>query len=185
LHCLIPYANFSLQMAAHKLWIWVLSFLCFGTRFAAPAAEFQGVPLPEGASIVLAVVGEGAQIYQSKPNSAGGYEWTLKAPEAELKSLTGEVIGKHYGGPTWSLNDGSQLVGSLPPLKTISLPDGRNIPWLLVATKSRSEAGILSKIDYVARIATSSGVAPEEAPKSQADTVRVNYRAIYLFLRKQ
>jgi hypothetical protein len=99
--------------------------------------------------------------------------------------LTGEVIGKHYGGPTWSLNDGSQLIGSLPPLKTISLPDGRDIPWLLVAAKSRSEAGILSKIDYVARIATSSGVAPEEAPKSQADTVRVNYRAIYLFLRKQ
>src|ERR1700732_4693239 len=120
-------------MAAHKLSIYVLLFLCFGIRFAAPAAEFQGVPLPESTSIILAVTGEGVQIYESKPNSTGAYEWTLKAPEAELKSLTGEVLGKHYGGPTWSLNDGSQLVGSLPPLKTVSAPDGRSIPWLLVS----------------------------------------------------
>jgi hypothetical protein len=172
-------------MVAHKLWIYVLLFFCFGIRFSAYAAEFQGVSLPENTSIVLAVAGEGVQIYESKPNSTGAYEWALKAPEAELKGLTGEVLGKHYGGPTWSLNDGSQLVGSLPPLKTVSAPDGRNIPWLLVAAKSKSDAGPLSKIDYVVRIATSGGVAPEEAPKSQADTARVKYRAIYLFLRKQ
>lgn len=185
LHSPVPHVSFSLQMVAHKLWICVLFFLCFGIRFAAPAAEFQGVPLPEKTSVVLAVAGEGAQIYESKPNSTGAYEWVLKAPEAELKSLTGEVLGRHYGGPTWSLNDGSQLVGSLPPLKTVKAPEGGNIPWLLVAAKSRPEAGLLSKIDYVVRIATSGGVAPEEAPKSQADTAKVRYRAIYLFLQKQ
>ena len=179
------YATFNVHMVARKLWIYVLSLLCFGLRTAAPAAEFQGVPLPEGTSIVLSVAAEGVQIYESKPGSTGAYEWALKAPEAELKSLSGEVLGKHYGGPAWSLNDGSQLVGSLPPIKAVSAPDGRNIPWLLVAAKSRSGAGLLSKIDYVVRIATAGGVAPEEAPKSQTDTVRVNYRAIYLFLRKQ
>jgi hypothetical protein len=54
-----------------------------------------------------------------------------------------------------------------------------------VAVKSKSDAGLLSKVDFVARIGTSGGVAPEERPKSQTDTVRVKYQAIYLFLRKQ
>jgi hypothetical protein len=172
-------------MAAQKLWVYVLFAFSFGMRFAASAAEFQGVPLPENASIVLSVIAEGVQIYESKVNSAGACEWTLKAPEAELKSLSGEVLGKHYGGPTWSLNDGSQLVGNLPPLKTVIAPDGRNIPWLLVAAKTRSEAGFLSTVDYVVRIETSGGVAPAIAPKDPADTATVKYRAIYLFLRKQ
>jgi len=185
LHRLIRYASFSVQMAAYKVWIYVLSFLCIGMRLAAPAAEFQGIPLPENASIVLAVAAEGVQIYESKLNSTGAYEWTLKAPEAELKTVTGDVLGRHYAGPSWSLNDGSQLVGVLPPLKTASTPDRGSIPWLLVAAKSRSETGVLSKIDFVARIATSGGVAPAEAPKSPTDTASVKYRAIYLFLRKQ
>jgi hypothetical protein len=172
-------------MVAQKLWIYLLLSLSFGMRFAASAAEFQGVPLPGDASIVLSVVAEGVQIYESKVNTDGAYVWTLKAPEAQLKNLSGEVLGKHYGGPTWSLNDGSQCIGNLPPLKTVVAPDGRNIPWLLVAAKSRSEGGFLSNVDYVARIATSGGVAPEVAPKGPADTARVEYRAVYLFLRKQ
>ena len=171
-------------MIAQKLWIYVLLSLSFGMSFAADAADFQGVPLPENTSIVLSVVGEGAQIYGSKVNAVGAYEWTLRAPEAQLKNLSGEVLGKHYGGPAWSLNDGSQLIGNLPPLKTV-VADGRNIPWLLVAAKTRSEAGFLSTVDYVARIATSGGVAPEVAPKGPADIARVEYRAVYLFLRKQ
>jgi hypothetical protein len=54
-----------------------------------------------------------------------------------------------------------------------------------VAPKSRSEAGLLSKVDFVVRIATAGGVAPTEPPKNPTDIARVNYRAIYLFLRKQ
>jgi hypothetical protein len=172
-------------MIFRELLVYVLSFLCFGIHFEAAAAEFQGVPLPENTSVVLAVAAEGVQIYESKPNSAGAFQWVFKAPEAELKSLTSEVLGKHYGGPSWAMNDGSQFVGSLPPLKAISAPDAGNIPWLLVAAKSKSETGFLSHIDFVARVATSGGVAPAEAPKSPTDTARVNYRAIYLFLQKQ
>jgi Protein of unknown function (DUF3455) len=172
-------------MVTYKHWLFVLTFLCLGLLCTANATEFEGTALPENSSVVLAVVAEGVQIYESKSTSSGAYAWTLKAPEAELQSLSGEVLGKHYGGPTWSLKDGSQVVGSLPPLKAANDPEGRNIPWLLVAAKSRSDAGLLSKIDYIVRIATSGGVAPEEAPKSQSDLARVKYRAIYLFLRKQ
>jgi Protein of unknown function (DUF3455) len=172
-------------MVSCKRWTYVLSFLCFIICLRAPAADFQGVLLPENTSVVLAVIGEGAQIYESKSKASGVYEWALKAPEAELKSLSGEVIGKHFGGPTWALSDGSQVVGTVPPLKSQNSPEGRNIAWLLLAAKSRSDTGMLSKVDYVVRIATSGGVAPAEAPKSETDMARINYRAIYLFLRKQ
>jgi hypothetical protein len=53
-----------------------------------------------------------------------------------------------------------------------------------LAAKSRSEVGFLNTVDYVARIETSGGIAPEVAPKGPADTARVEYRAVYLFLRK-
>ena len=172
-------------MVAHKLWVYVLSLLFLGTPFAAQGAEFQGIPLPQNSSIVLAVAAEGVQIYETKRNATGTYEWALKAPEAELKSLSGEVLGKHFAGPSWSLNDGSQFVGSLPPVKAVSAPEAGNIPWLLVAPKSRSEAGLLSKVDFVVRIVTVGGVAPTEPPKNPTDIARVNYRAIYLFLRTQ
>ena len=175
----------QLLMVAHKLWVFVLSFFCLGTPFAVQGEEFQGIPLPENSSIVLAVAAHGVQIYETKRNATRAYEWAFKAPEAELKSLTGEVLGKHYGGPSWSLNDGSQFVGSLPPVKAVSAPEAGNIPWLLVAPKTKSETGLLSKVDFVVRFATAGGVAPTEPPKSPTDTARVNYRAIYLFLRKQ
>lgn len=177
--------QFRRQMAGRKVWIYVLVLLCFGTPFLAHAAEFLGIPLPENTSVVLAVIGEGVQIYESKPGSAGAYEWALKAPEADLRNLSGDALGKHFGGPTWSLSDGSQVIGSLPPLKIVDAPDGRDIPWLLVAVKSSTGAGVLGKIDYVMRIATSGGVPTAEEPKNPTDAVRVKYRAIYLFLRKQ
>jgi Protein of unknown function (DUF3455) len=172
-------------MAASRLSIVILSFLCIMVRFSATATEFQGLPLPEDTSIVLAADGEGVQIYESKTNSTGSYEWVLKAPEAELKSLTGEILGKHFDGPTWSLNDGSELLGSLPPLKAVSAPNRQDIPWLLIAAKSKNGVGILSSAEYVLRIATAGGIPPREAPKSATDTARVKYRATYLFLRKQ
>src|SRR6476620_5250741 len=101
---------------SHQLRICILTLLlCFGRCVTATAAEFQGVPLPENTSIALAVFAEGVQIYESKLNSMGTLEWALKAPEAELKNAAGEGIGKHFGGPSWSLNDGSQVVAVCLP----------------------------------------------------------------------
>lgn len=141
------------------------------------------LPLPENSSIVLAVQAEGVQIYESKPNPAGGFQWSAKAPEAELKSLSGEVLGKHGAGPSWTLNDGSSIIASLPPLKMVAAP--KDIPWLLVAVKSKSGSGLLDKVDYVMRVATDGGVFPAEPPKTEGETVKVKYQAIYLFLHKQ
>jgi hypothetical protein len=165
------------QASAPKWSLKSCGFICYyhsrsECALRLPQRTSRECPCPKTPVIVLSVVAEGVQIYESKVKADGVYEWTLKAPEAQLKNLSGEVLGKHFGGPAWSLNDGSKLIGNLPPLETVISPDGRNIAWLLVAAKSRSEGGLLSTVDYVARIATSGGVAPEVAPKGPSDTAR-------------
>ena len=122
------------------------------------------------------------QIYESKPNPPGGFQWSLKAPEADLKGLSGEMLGKHGAGPSWTMNDGSSIVGNLPPLEALGASKG--VPWLLVSVKSKSGFGILNQVDYVVRVAADGGVAPAEPPKTGGETIRVRYRAIYLFLHK-
>jgi hypothetical protein len=67
--------------------------------------------------------------------------------------------------------------------KTWTSHDSKNIAWLLVAVNSRSGSGLLDKVDYVVRISTEGGV-PNELPKTERETARVKYSAIYLFLQK-
>jgi hypothetical protein len=172
------------KMKIDRPWILLLGFTCFAICGSLLAQEPPGISLPENSRLVWAVVGEGVQIYEAKSNPARGYKWTLKAPEAELKDLSGKLLGKHFAGPGWSANDGSEIEGALPPLKTWTPDHSKNIAWLLVAVKSRSGAGLLEKVDYVVRISTEGGVPPDEPPASERDTAKVNYRAIYLFLQK-
>jgi hypothetical protein len=157
-----------------------LVFLAF--QHAAFSGDFSGIAEPENCAIVLAVAAEGVQIYESKPNLSGGFQWSLKAPEAELKSVSGQVLGKHGAGPSWTLNDGSSVLGSVPPLKSVAAFG--SIPWLLIAVKSKSGSGTLDKIDYVLRVATDGGVAPDQPPNVEGATASVKYHAIYIFLRK-
>ncbi|HYZ73882.1 MAG TPA: DUF3455 domain-containing protein [Chthoniobacterales bacterium] len=156
----------------------VLSCLTFCHSLMA-----QGfLPLPENSAIVSAVAGEGVQIYESKPNPSGGFKWSLKGPEADLKGLSGEILGKHGAGPSWTMDDGSSIVGNLPPLDTVVASKG--VPWLLLSVKSKSGSGILNQVDYVVRVAADGGIAPAEPPKTGGEIIRVRYRAIYLFLHK-
>ena len=96
-------------MKINTLWILLLGFTCFAFCGSSLAQEPQGIFLPENSRLVWAVVGEGVQIYEAKSNPAGGYKWALKAPEAELKDLSGKLVGKHFAGPVWSANDGSEI----------------------------------------------------------------------------
>ena len=174
------HANVGKDMKIHGTLGITLGLYIFA--FCRPASAQEFLPCPENSSIVLALVGDGVQIYESKPNSSGSFQWSLKAPEAELKSLNGEILGKHEAGPSWTLNDGSSIVGSVPALKNLAASAG--IPWLLVAVKSKSGSGVLDQVDYVMRVATDGGVAPVEPPKANGETVKVKYHALYLFLHK-
>ena len=173
-------AKLGRAMRIHKSLVAMVALFGFALYQSASAEEF--LPFPENSSIVLALVADGIQIYESKPNPAGGFQWSLKAPEAELKNAAGEILGKHGAGPSWTLNDSSSIVGTVPPLKNLAAPAG--IPWLLVAVKSKSGSGTLDKVDYVMRVATEGGVAPAEPPKTQDETAKAKYHAIYLFLHK-
>jgi hypothetical protein len=173
-------AKVGRAMRNHKSLGAVVALFGFALYHSALAEEL--LPFPENSSIVLALVADGIQIYESKANPAGGFQWSLKAPEAELKNAAGEVLGKHGAGPSWTLNDSSSIVGSVPPLKNLAAP--ASIPWLLIAVKTRSGSGILDKVDYVMRVATEGGAAPAEPPKTQGETAQAKYHAIYLFLKK-
>jgi hypothetical protein len=85
-------------MKINRLWILLLGFACFALCGSSLAQEPQGIFLPENSHLVWAVVGEGVQIYEAKANPAGGYQWTLKMPEAELKDLSGQLVGSILPG---------------------------------------------------------------------------------------
>lgn len=140
--------------------------------------------VPGGERPVLKVLAKGVQIYTcaASTTNAGGFEWTLKAPEAELFDEQGTKVGKHYAGPTWEATDGSKVVGAVK--ERADAPDGKGIPWLLLTAKENSGNGVLSKISSVQRVETVAGFAPNSADCTQAkkdSEVRVNYSASYYF----
>ncbi len=104
----------------------------------------------------------GVQIYAcaARKDDAAKFEWTLVAPEAELFDAAGKKIGRHYAGPTWEATDGSKVVGELKARD--DGPDPNAIPWLLLAAKSTSGSGVLSKTTSIQRLRTVGGKAPSE-----------------------
>jgi hypothetical protein len=74
-------------MQAHRTWSFELALILLAYQQSAFAEEFSGIAVPENSVIVLAVAAEGVQIYESKPNPAG-FQWSLKVPQAELKSMS-------------------------------------------------------------------------------------------------
>ena len=109
----------------------------------------------------------GFQIYVCRPGADGKPVWTLKAPDAELFDEQGKPIGRHFGGPTWQLNDGSQVTGKMAA--KAHAPDPTAIPWLLVTVTGHSGSGKLSGVTSIQRVNTVAGLAPESlAPESLA-----------------
>lgn len=124
----------------------------------------------------------GFQIYVCRPDAQGNPAWTLKAPEAELFDEQGMVIGKHFGGPTWHLNDGSQVTGKM--VAKVDAPVPTAIPWLLVAVTSNSGKGSLSHVNSIQRVNTVSGLPPSASECSESSgeaEFKSSYSADYYF----
>ena len=146
-----------------------------------PVPDNLRVPATEALALETRAIG--VQIYECKAakDDPRRYEWSLKAPEAELFDTTGKKIGKHYAGPTWESNDGSKAVGVVKARD--DGPDANAIPWLLLSAKSTSGTGVLAKTTSVQRVQTVGGKAPAGGC-STADAnkeVRVPYSATYNF----
>ena len=154
-----------------------------------PAAG-QSIPRPEvpdkikapaGEQVVLQVHASGSQIYTCQA-ADGKYAWTLKAPDAELRDEKGKVIGKHFAGPTWHHNDGSEVAGKAAA--KVDSPDADAIPWLLVTATGHSGEGTLSQVSNIQRIHTHGGQPPSAADcnaAKQNSEAKSSYTADYYF----
>jgi len=152
-----------------------------GAQTASVPAELQP---PSGLVLVLRASAKGAQIYTCTAKAAGGgFDWVLKAPDAELYDTSGAAVAKHYAGPTWQATDGSKIVGEVAA--RADAPGGESIPWLLLRARSSEGAGLFGAVSYVQRLETTGGLPPSsgcDAAHAGAEA-RVPYTAIYAFYR--
>ena len=112
----------------------------------------------------------------------GKLAWALKAPEAELHDQQGAVIGRHFAGPTWKDNDGSEVTGKA--VAKVDAPDANSIPWLLVSVTGHSGDGVFSRVTSIQRIHTKGGLPPAAsdcASSKQSVEVKSAYTADYYF----
>jgi hypothetical protein len=131
-----------------------------------------------GENVVLVAHASGSQIYVCQAGADGKLAWTLKAPDAELRNDQGAVIGRHFAGPTWRLNDGSEVTGKAAA--RVDSPDADSIPWLLLTVTGHTGEGALSRVTDIQRIHTKGGVAPTDACSRGAET-KSSYTADYYF----
>jgi hypothetical protein len=148
---------------------------------AAPPAVPESLKVPAGEQLLLQGHATGAQIYSCQASGGAAPAWTLKAPDAELRDDKGTVIIRHFAGPTWRHQDGSEVTGKA--VAHADAPGGTSVPWLLLTATGHSGAGILSRVTSVQRLNTQGGQAPAtgcDATKIGTE-VRSPYSADYYF----
>jgi hypothetical protein len=160
--------------------IWVMAFAVAGMA-AASGQTGTSIDVPAGARMMLETRGSGVQIYECSAAS-GGYHWVLQGPDAKLLDADGKQIGTHFAGPTWKLNDGSQVQGTL--VASQAATQAGVVPWLLLKAKAGTATGQLADVAYIRRTQTEGGGADASACQASGDagkTVRVPYLAVYTF----
>jgi hypothetical protein len=148
---------------------------------ARPAAP-ETIKAPDNERPILKAQASGSQIYICQQGKDGGFAWTLKAPEAELRDQQGNVIGQHYAGPTWKSSDGSEVTGKAAA--KADSPELDSIPWLLVTATGHAGDGVFSQVSSIQRIHTHGGKAPATAScdaSKQNTEVKSSYTADYYF----
>jgi hypothetical protein len=145
---------------------------------ALHAQQIDGsVDPPPGVHSVLEAKGVGFQIYTCT-DTATGPKWVLTAPDAKLLDASGKTIGRHFDGPTWKLEDGSQVQGEKKGSKNST--EAGAVPWLLLSAKAGTGTGKFADIAFIRRTETHGGMAAQSACKA-GDTSKVPYTATYTF----
>ncbi|WP_166298026.1 DUF3455 domain-containing protein [Bradyrhizobium sp. 2S1] len=137
-------------------------------------------------TVITTLHAEGAQVYECKPDTGKSQSlvraltWQLREPIATLM-LDGKSIGRHYGGPSWELTDGSAVKGKV----VASAPGAtsNDIPSLELEVVDQRGNGVLSAATVVQRINTEGGVARGSCERA-GDYRSAPYSADYVFLRK-
>jgi Protein of unknown function (DUF3455) len=145
---------------------------------AASAQLPQSIAAP-GATEVLKVHAEGAQVYECKADGAGKLAWSFREPIATLLA-DGKTVGRHYAGPNWEHVDGSAVAAKAVGNAPGATP--KDIPWLKLEVTSRRGTGILTDVTTVQRINTEGGEL--DGACERAGSFRsVPYSADYGFFR--
>jgi hypothetical protein len=147
----------------------------------SPPQVPDNLKVPDGQTISLKGLAKGVQIYvcKAKAEDPGRFEWSFKAPEANLTNERGKKIAKHYAGPTWEANDGSKVVGQV--LQKADAPRPGAIPWLLLKANKNEGSGTFAKVTYIQRVDTEGGVAPAGGCNEAKTEARIDYKANYYF----
>ena len=133
------------------------------------------ISVPAGSTLVLHAYAKGVQIYQWNGS------WAPRGPSATLYADADQtgVIGTHSGGPTWTSNSGSFVVGQLNKPCEVGPAD---IPWLLLDGIRSQGPGIFEGVTSIQRVNTVGGRAPT-TPGSQGELRNIPYTAEYYFYR--
>ncbi len=163
--------------------ILAVTFIVAAASFPALHAQqaAASIDLPEGAQVVLQARGDGVQIYTCT-SKEGEAKWVLKAPDAKLLDASGKSIGNHFAGPTWKLDDGSQVQGEL--VTSSPSPEAGSVAWLKLRAKAGTATGMLGDVTLIRRTETHGGAAPTTGCATSQDagkTVQVHYTATYTF----
>ena len=138
--------------------------------------------MPTEQKLLLKTVAQGSQIYicSQRLDNRSQFEWTLKAPKAQLFNPNGSIFGKHYAGPTWEANDGSKIAAVV---KAKEVAPNKSIPWLLLQVKSAQGQGKLASVKWVQRLHTTGGnLPPENCNRNRQNAeISVPYTANYYF----
>ena len=148
----------------------VVAVACMARDSIAQTAK-ESIEVPPHSRLLLRDVGSGDQICGCVNGN-----WALKAPDAKLLNEEGSVIGRHFAGPTWQLNDGNRIKGKAVAKQVA--PDVTAVPWLLL--ESDGGTGRLGAVRFIQRTGTHGGNAPDGSC-SQSATRRVPYTATYSF----
>ncbi|MCF2506334.1 DUF3455 domain-containing protein [Dyadobacter sp. CY107] len=154
---------------------------------ALPVPAAVALPAnPNGNSPVAVYFAEGVQRYKAQEKLYSyptSYEWVFVEPEADLFAVSNAKVGRHFGGPSWTVDaTNSLIVGQqFSPAKTTNV-DPQHIDWLLLMPKTGTiPNGRFQETDYIQRIATKGGRAPVVPPGNALETVDVPYTAVYIF----
>jgi len=148
-----------------KLWFFSLLALLSVASTAAQQLTRPDVSKklspPANEKLILRAHATGDQIYVCLPDPDSGqkFAWILKAPDAQLFDAQNSVIAKHYAGPTWQHNDGSEVVGKVAA--RLDAPDANAIPWLLLAAASHAGSGVFANVTSIQRLHTKGGQPPQ------------------------
>ena len=165
-----PHKTLSPDFQGVRIVALVLAVVCMTPGSAAQAVK-DSIDVPPHSRLLLRAVGSGDQVYGCVNGS-----WVLKAPDAKLLDREGSVIGRHFSGPTWQLNDGSWVKGKAVAQQVA--PDTTGVPWLLL--ESVDGTGRLGAVRFIQRTETHGGRAPDGSC-SQDAIRRVPYTATYSF----